>query len=90
MGKVSSVKLVSMMKEDLHQLHLQHPGIKIIFSSLAQRCRWEAGGNPAKTDKARKCVYSVMATFVHSLNGAIIEHPQIRHIHLTPRRNYMF
>lgn len=31
-----------------------------------------------------------MATFVHSLNGAIIEHPHIRHIHLTPRGNYMF
>lgn len=73
-GEVSSVKLVNMMKEDLHQLHLRHPGVKIVFSCLIPRCRWRAGANQVKIDKARKFVNSVMATFVRSLNGAMIEH----------------
>ena len=100
MDKISSVKMVNRMKEDLHQLHHRHPGMKICLSALNQRCRWGAGANPARIDKARKFVNSVMATFVRSLNGAVIEHPHIRHdspglflkdgVHFAPRGNYMF
>ncbi|XP_051801616.1 vascular endothelial growth factor C isoform X1 [Acanthochromis polyacanthus] len=75
---ISSVKLIDAMKEDLHHLHLQHPGMSIIFSGIAQRCRWKAGANPGKIDKARKFVNSVMATYVQSLSGHFIHHPAIR------------
>lgn len=100
LGAVRSVQLVKTMKEDLHQLKLRHPGMKIVLSAVTQRCRWKAGANPVKLDKARRFVNSVMATFVHSLNGVIIEHPHIRHdspglflrdgVHFTPRGNDMF
>ena len=76
LGDVPSVQLLTQMKEDLHQLHHRHPGMKIM---LSQRRRWRAGANPVKMDKARKFVNSVMATFVHSLNGAIVDHSNIRH-----------
>ncbi|CAM4722294.1 unnamed protein product [Leuciscus chuanchicus] len=46
LGEVSSVQLVNAMKEDLHQLKLRHPGMKIMFSAVTQRCRWKAGANP--------------------------------------------
>ena len=72
----------------------------IMFSSLCQRCQWRAVANPVRVDKARKFVNSVMATFVRSLHGAIIEHPLIRHdtpglflrdkVHFTPRGNDIF
>jgi len=100
LGVVSSVQLVNTMKEDLLQHKLRHPGMKIMFSAVTQRCRWKAGANPVKIDKARKFVNSVMATFVRSLNSAMIEHPCIRHdspglflkdgVHFTPRGNDMF
>nr|XP_009299120.1 uncharacterized protein LOC103910855 [Danio rerio] len=99
-GEVTSVLLVNSMKEDLLQMKLQHPDMKILFSSLTQRCWWKAGAKPAKLDKARKFVNSVMATFVDSLNGAMIMHPHIRHdspglflkdgVHFTPMGNYIF
>nr|XP_054588095.1 uncharacterized protein LOC129153116 isoform X1 [Nothobranchius furzeri]XP_054588096.1 uncharacterized protein LOC129153116 isoform X1 [Nothobranchius furzeri] len=79
MGVVSSVTLVNMMKEDLHRLHLLHPHMTIIMSSITQRCRWRAGVKPAKIEKARRFVNSVMATFISSLNGAVVVHPHIRH-----------
>lgn len=100
LGEVSGVQLVNAMKDDLDQLKLRHPGMKIMFSAVTQRCRWKAGANPAKLDKSRKFINSVMATFVRSLNGAMIEHPHIRHdspglflkdgVHFTPRGNDMF
>lgn len=99
LGDVPSVHLVNQMKEDLHQLHHRHPGMKIMLSQINQRCRWRAGANPVKIDKARKFVNSVMA-FVHSLNGAIVDHSNIRHdspglflrdrVHFTPRGNDIF
>jgi len=52
LGVVSSVQLVNTMKEDLHQLKLWHPGMKIMSSAVTQRCRWKAGANPVKLDKA--------------------------------------
>ncbi|XP_054588091.2 uncharacterized protein [Nothobranchius furzeri] len=61
MGVVSSVKLVNMMKEDLHRLHLLHPHMTIIMSSITQRCRWRAGVKPAKIEKARRFVNSTEA-----------------------------
>ncbi|XP_070405016.1 uncharacterized protein [Nothobranchius furzeri] len=100
MGVVSSVKLVNMMKEDLHRLHLLHPHMTIIMSSITQRRRWRAGVKPAKIEKARRFVNSVMATFISSLNGAVVVHPHIRHespgiflsdrVHFTNRGNYIF
>lgn len=100
LGEVSSVQLVNAMKEDLHQLKLWHPGMRIMFSAVTQRCRWKAGAKPVKINKAKNFVNSVMSTFVHSLNGAMIEHPHIRHdspglflkdgVHFTPRGNDMF
>ncbi len=62
---LSSVSLIAVMKEDLHLLHLQNPGMKIIFSGITHRCRWKAGANPGKLDKARRFLNSVMATDVH-------------------------
>ncbi len=56
MGDITSIILVIMMKGDLHQLHVKHPGMKIVFSSLTQRCKWKAGGNPSNIEKARKLV----------------------------------
>ena len=35
--------------------------------------------NPGKLDKSRRFVNSVMATFVQGFNGAMIEHPLIKH-----------
>ena len=78
LGDISSVKLVAAMKEDLHQLHLQHPTVKILFSALTQRCRWKAGANPGKIDKGRRFVNSVMATYVHCLSGSFVDHPHIK------------
>ncbi|KAI9541107.1 hypothetical protein NQZ68_034212, partial [Dissostichus eleginoides] len=54
LGDVSSVHLVNKMKEDLHQLHHRHPGMKIVLSQINQRCRWRAGASPVKIDKARR------------------------------------
>ncbi|TKS65854.1 hypothetical protein D9C73_028474 [Collichthys lucidus] len=79
LGETTSVELVNRMKEDLHQLHHWHPHMMIMFSSLCQRCQWRAGANPVRVDKARKFVNSVMATFVCGLDGAIVEHPLIKH-----------
>lgn len=100
MGAVKSVHLVSLMKEDLHKLHAKHPDISICFSLINQRCQWKTGAKPSKIDKARRFVNSVMTTFVQSINGAVIEHPDIRHdspglfladgVHFTPRGNDMF
>ncbi|XP_070402434.1 uncharacterized protein [Nothobranchius furzeri] len=99
MGVVSSVKLVNMM-EDLHRLHLLHPHMMIIMSSITQRCSWRAGVKPAKIEKARRFVNSVMATFISSLNGAVVVHLHIRHdspgiflsdrVHFTNRGNDIF
>lgn len=71
-----------------------------MFSSATQRSWLKACADPMELDKARKSVNSVMATFVYSLNGAMIEHPRIRHdtpglfmkdgVHFTPRGNDMF
>lgn len=69
MGEVSSVKLVTVMKEELHQLSLHHPGMKIMFPILTQRCQWKAG--------AKELVNCVMATFVPRSNSAKIQHPHI-------------
>ncbi len=44
-GDPSSVSLVAAIKEDLHLLHLQNPGMRIIVSGITQRCRWKAGGS---------------------------------------------
>ncbi|KAF3847850.1 hypothetical protein F7725_020878 [Dissostichus mawsoni] len=47
-----------MMKEDLHQLHHRHPGMKIVISQINQRCRWRAElerapkGKPGTKDQA--------------------------------------
>ncbi|XP_034096565.1 uncharacterized protein LOC117562785 [Gymnodraco acuticeps] len=100
LGDVPSVQLLNQMKEDLHQLHHRHPGMKIMLSQINQRRRWRAGANAVKIDKARKFVNSVMATFVHSLNGVIVDHSNIRHdspglflrdrVHFTPRGNDIF
>ena len=98
MGDVRSVELVNMMKEDVHHLRQQHPGTFIMFSALTPRCQWRASvANPGKLDKSRRFVNSVMATFVQSLNGAMIEQPLIKHdspglylkdgVHLTPKGN---
>uniref|UniRef100_A0AAV2LRG3 Uncharacterized protein n=1 Tax=Knipowitschia caucasica TaxID=637954 RepID=A0AAV2LRG3_KNICA len=38
-GSLPSVKLVNAMREDLLQLHHQHPGMQIILSAIPQRCR---------------------------------------------------
>ena len=100
LGSVKSVGLVAAMKEDLRRLHLQYPDMTILFSELTQRCRWRAGDKPAKLDKARRFVNSVMATFVPCLNGVFVHHPHIRFdtpglfvrdgVHLTPRGNDIF
>nr|XP_020481879.1 uncharacterized protein LOC109975997 [Labrus bergylta]XP_020483777.1 uncharacterized protein LOC109978998 [Labrus bergylta] len=100
MGHVSGVVLVNMMKEDLQQLHARHPGMKIMLSALTQRCQWRHGIHLGKIDKSRSFVNSVMATFVGSISGAMIEHPQIRHdspglflkdgVHFTSRGNDIF
>lgn len=100
MGVVTSVQLVNMMKEDLHRLHILHPLMSIIFSSITPRCRWRADVKPAKIDKARRFVNSVMATFISLLNGAFVVHPHIRHdspgiylsdkVHFTNRGNDIF
>ena len=78
LGDISSAKLVAAMKEDLHQLHLHHPRMKIVFSAITQRCRWKAGAHPGKIDKGRRFVNSVMATFVTGLSGSFIDHPHIK------------
>ena len=97
---ISGVKLASAMKEDLHQLHLRYPNMKILFSALTQRCRWKAGANPGKIGKGRRFVNSVMATYVQSLGGTFVDHPHIRfdtpglflygQVHLTNRGNDIF
>ena len=38
----------------LHLLHLQYPGMKIVFSSLTQRCQWMADASLVNIDKARR------------------------------------
>ncbi len=53
LGDLSSVSLIAAMKEDLHHLHLQYPGMKVTFPGFTQRCRWKAGANPGKPDKSR-------------------------------------
>ena len=78
LGNIPGVCLIAEMKEDLDQLHLQYPEMRIIFSGISQRRRWKSGANPGKIDKARKFVNNVMATHVHSLNGSFVPHPQIR------------
>lgn len=78
LGNIASVKIGEAVKVDLHHLHVQYPGMRIIFSGITQRCRWKAGANPAKINKAHKFVNSVMATYVHGLNGSFIHHPAIR------------
>lgn len=76
LGKVKSVLLLRAMKGDLHDLHQQFPHMKILFSSINQRRHWRHAP-PAKIEKARKFVNSVMAAFVLSVNGRIVHHPQI-------------
>lgn len=63
LGRVKSVQLLKQMKEDLHYLHQRFPGMKILLSSINQRCHWRYA-SPGKMDKARKFVNNVMATFV--------------------------
>ena len=100
LGDITGVKLVAAMKEDLHQLHLRFPKIKILFSALTQRRRWKADAKAGKIDKGRRFVNSVMATYVNSLGGTFVDHPHIRFdtpglflyddVHLTNRGNDMF
>ncbi|XP_034540073.1 uncharacterized protein LOC117813099 [Notolabrus celidotus] len=99
-GEVSGVKLLNVMKEDLQHLRVQHPHMKIILSGITQRCRWKAVSIPAKIEKSRKFINSVMATFLRTLDGALVEHPHIKHdspglflrdgVHFTPRGNDIF
>lgn len=77
MSFVKSVDLVAMMKKDLQEIHLQHPKMTIIISLITQRGQWREGVSPRKITKARKFVNNVMATFVSSLNGGSVDHPQI-------------
>lgn len=73
MGNDPSIKLVDIMKEDLHQLHLQHPGLEILFWSLTQRCKWKAG---AKLPKTKKMLGSVVAAsvWIHGLSNFMWPH----------------
>lgn len=100
LGDVKGVNLVAGMKEDLQHLHLQYPGMKIIFSGITLRCRWRAVANPGKIDHARRFVNSVMTTYVHCLSGSFANHPQLRFdtpglflhdgVHFTTKGNYIF
>ncbi|KAJ8270392.1 hypothetical protein GJAV_G00113970 [Gymnothorax javanicus] len=98
LGKIKSVKLVAGIKQDLEILHRQFLWMKIMFSAITQRCRWRS--SHPKIDKAWQYVNSVMATFVLSIVGDILHHPQIKHrdpgqclhdgVHFTPIGNYIF
>lgn len=68
MGETSGILLVNAMKEDLHQLQLRHPSMKIVFSAVTQRCWWKAGAKPVKLDKSRKFVNSVMLGKLYVFN----------------------
>lgn len=78
-GFLPSVKLVNVMKQDLLQLYRLHPGMQIIFSAIPQRCRYRAGADLGKLEKARKFVNSVMTAFMESIGGVTVAHPNIRH-----------
>lgn len=77
LGKIKSVELVRRMKRDLTKLHERFPAMKIVFSCITQRRVWR-GANPAKINKARVWVNSVMAAFVRGLGGTSIGHPEIK------------
>ncbi|XP_035477470.2 uncharacterized protein LOC118292840 [Scophthalmus maximus] len=100
LGHFKSVLLLKAMKRDQHDLHQQFPEMKILLSSSI---RGSVGGRhrlPAKMDKARKFIDSVMATFILSVNGRTLHHPQIvfdhpqlflrDKVHLTPWGNDLF
>ncbi|XDV25432.1 hypothetical protein PO909_029352 [Leuciscus waleckii] len=99
LGTIKSVKLVAGIKQDLQDLNRQFPQMKIIFSAITQRCWWRSS-QPKKIDKARRFVNSVMSSFVCTLGGKIVHHPQIKHrdpgqflhdgVHFTPLGNYVF
>lgn len=76
LGHFKSVLLLKATKRDLHDLHQQFPEMKILLSSINQRLHWRYGP-PAKMDKARKFINSVMATFILPVNGRTLHHPQI-------------
>ncbi|KAK7889138.1 hypothetical protein WMY93_024698 [Mugilogobius chulae] len=74
LGVLKSVKMVNVMREDLLQLHQLHPRMKIIFSALPQRRQYSG-----KLEKARKFVNSVMRTLMEQVQGAAVDHPNIRY-----------
>lgn len=78
LGNVKSIRLVAAIKQDLRDLHQQFPQMEIIFSVITQRCQWRRV-NPKKVDKARRFVNNVMTTFILSVCGCIVHHPQIKH-----------
>ncbi|XP_073765255.1 uncharacterized protein isoform X2 [Danio rerio] len=100
LGKIKSIILAAMIKQDLRDLHRQFPQMKIIFSAITQRCLWRSAENLKKVDRARRFVNRVMATFMVSVGGAIVHHPEIKHkdpshflrdgVHLTPLGNDIF
>lgn len=73
LGRTKSLQLVKSMKKDLHYLKKQFPEMKIIWSSINQRCHWRYG-HPAKIEKARKFVNREMS---HFCKNDIVHHPQI-------------
>lgn len=99
LGHVKSVLLLKAMKRDLSDLHRQFPQMKIMLSSINQRCHWRYAP-VGKVDKVRKFVNNVKAKFVLCVNGSIVHHPQIvfdkpelylnDEVHLSPKGNDIF
>ncbi|KAF1376244.1 hypothetical protein PFLUV_G00208820 [Perca fluviatilis] len=52
LGNIKGVELVTVMKQDLLHLHCIFPEMKIILSSINERCHWRKA-DPGKINKTR-------------------------------------
>lgn len=68
LGKIRSVDLVAVMKQDLQNLHQRFPNMMIIYSAITQRRCW-GSARPRGIDHSRRWVNSDMATFVLEIQG---------------------
>ncbi|KAL2096822.1 hypothetical protein ACEWY4_006029 [Coilia grayii] len=78
LGQLKGVELVRQMKGYLLQVHERYPTVKLVFSCINMRRVWRYGP-PSKVNNARVFVSNVMSTFVGTLGGVEIRHPEIKH-----------
>ncbi|XP_034063137.1 uncharacterized protein LOC117540514 [Gymnodraco acuticeps] len=77
LGNIKGVELVTAMKQDLLSLSDNFSEMKIILSSINERCHWRKA-NPGKLNKARMWVNREMGKCVSGLGGESVRHPCIK------------